>query len=87
MGNAQKLQQRFLSRPTDFTWEELMKVLGTYGYTPLKKGKTGGSRRKFIHANNDIINLHKPHPANVLKAYIIKQIIEHFKENKNIEKL
>ena len=43
----------------------------------MKKGKTGGSRRKFVNQQNAIISLHKPHPGNILKTYAIKQIIEH----------
>ena len=40
------------------------------------KGKTGGSRTKFVNDETDIISLHKPHPSNIVKQYVIKQIIE-----------
>jgi hypothetical protein len=44
----------------------------------IEKGKTGGSRRKFINKkkDNDVIIAHKPHPQNVVKRYIIEQAIE-----------
>ncbi len=45
MSKTQKLVDRLLSVPADFTWDELVKVLASYGYTEIKKGKTGGSRR------------------------------------------
>ncbi|MDQ3108837.1 MAG: type II toxin-antitoxin system HicA family toxin [Bacteroidota bacterium] len=77
MSKVEKLVTRLKSYPTDFTWDELVKVLAHYGYIEMKKGKTGGSRRKFSDANQNIINLHKPHPGNILKGYVIKQIIEH----------
>ena len=48
MGSAEKLINRFLKVPKDFTWDELASVLGEYGYESLKTGKTGGSRRKFV---------------------------------------
>lgn len=77
MSKIEKLIERFKTVPKNFTWEELVKVLKYYGYHELsKKGKTGGSRRKFVNENNDIINLHKPHPQNIVKQYAIRQVLE-----------
>jgi len=77
MSKFEKLIERFKTVPKNFTWEELVKVLKYYGYRELsKKGKTGGSRRKFVNENNDIINLHKPHPQNIVKQYAIRQVLE-----------
>ena len=77
MSKIEKLVERFKTIPRNFTWEEFVKVLKYYGYQELsKKGKTGGSRRKFVNKNNDIINLHKPHPRNIVKQYAIRQILE-----------
>jgi hypothetical protein len=45
----------------------------------MPQGKTGGSRRKFVNDENNIISLHEPHPQKVLKAYQIDIIIEHLK--------
>jgi len=62
------------------TWEELIKILNHFGFTEIKKkGKTGGSRVKFVNSDNYIINLHKPHPKNIVKQYVIKQILEKLK--------
>jgi hypothetical protein len=80
MAKIEKLIERLVSSPSDFTWEELEKVLSHFGYTEVKKGKTGGSRRKFCDKNKNIINLHKPHPGNILKHYQIKQVIVSLKE-------
>ncbi len=77
MSKIDKLIERLKSYPKDFTWEELVKILNHFGYSELKAGKTGGSRRKFADQRNNIISLHKPHPKNILKEYVIKQIIEH----------
>ncbi len=77
MSKTEKLVERFKSNPTDFTWIELTKVLNHLGYfEKTSKGKTGGSRIKFVNEEKDIINLHKPHPSNIIKQYVIKQIIE-----------
>ena len=80
MSRTEKSLQRLLSVPRDFTWEELVKILVQFGYAELKKGKTGGSRRRFADEKKNIITLHKPHPANIVKTYAIKQVIEHLKE-------
>ena len=77
MSKIEKLIERFKTVPKNFTWDELVKVLNHYGYQELsKKGKTGGSRRKFVNKQKDIINLHKPHPGNIVKQYAIKQVLE-----------
>lgn len=55
------------------------------GYADIKSGKTGGSRRKFSDAENNIISLHKPHPGNIVKSYALKQVYEHLKEKGKIQ--
>ena len=80
MSKTEKLVFRLLSVPRDFTWEELIKLLGLFGFVELKKGKTGGSRRKFADQNKNVIILHKPHPGNIVKEYAIKQVITQLKE-------
>jgi hypothetical protein len=79
MSRKIKLIDKFLSIPNDLTWEELIKILSSFGYDEMTKGKTSGSRRKFVNANRDIILLHKPHPGNVVKLYAIRQVIDHLK--------
>ncbi len=76
MTRKEKLIQRLKSKPKDFTWNETTSLLTGLGFTEVKKGKTGGSRRRFINSNNVVITLHQPHPGNILKRYQIEQIIE-----------
>ncbi|TAD92531.1 MAG: type II toxin-antitoxin system HicA family toxin [Bacteroidetes bacterium] len=85
MAKIEKLIARFLLRPADLTWDELIHVLSYFGYHELKKGKTGGSRRKFADEAKRMINLHKPHPGNIVKRYMIDQVIAVLKENGNIK--
>jgi hypothetical protein len=84
MSRTEKLLQRLLSVPNDFTSEELTKLLAHFGYLELKKGKTGGSRRKFADEKNNIIILHEPHPGNIIKKYAIRQVIDHLIEKRHI---
>ncbi len=80
MTKIEKLLNKFLSNPKDFTWEELIKVLSYYGYIEYTGGKSGGSRRKFIHEKKPVIIAHKPHPKNIVKTYLINQVIELLKQ-------
>ncbi len=75
MGKIDKLITRFESKPHDFTWDELLKLLKSLGYTETQAGKTSGSRVRFLHEIFAPICLHKPHPNSILKAYQIKQLL------------
>ena len=64
----------------DFTWGELIKLLRHFGFIELRKGKTGGSRRKFVDGKQNVINLHTPHPGKVVKEYQLRHIIHRLRE-------
>ncbi len=80
MSRHDKLIKRFLTRPADFTWDELATLLAGFGYVLVTAGKTGGSRVRFIHEALDTIILHRPHPTPVLKRYQLKQLEEILKK-------
>lgn len=80
MSKIEKLIARFLNKPKDLTWNELVVILAYYGYNELPTRKTGGSRRKFMNADQVLLNLHKPHPKLIVKGYVIEQLIGHLKE-------
>jgi hypothetical protein len=80
-----KLIKKLKSKPKDFTWDELCKLFSNLEFTQISNGKTAGSRRKFFHANSNlIINLHKPHPNSIIKSYLIEQILKKLEEEKLI---
>jgi hypothetical protein len=81
MSKISKLIERLKSRPKDFTYDELIKVLQHFGYEEFTKGKTAGSRRAFVRGvTKHIIRLHKPHPSNILKMYSIDYVIDELKQ-------
>ena len=84
MGRLDKLIARLKSRPKDFSWDELVRLLTSLGYQEVKTGKSGGSRRKFIHETAPTIALHKPHPGNIVKSYVIDYVLELLIEEKLI---
>jgi predicted RNA binding protein YcfA (HicA-like mRNA interferase family) len=75
MGRREKLVARLKGRPKDFTWDELVRLLEGLGYVEAATGKTGGSRRRFIHETAPTIALHKPHPGNIVKMYVIDDVL------------
>ena len=76
MSKKEKLIDRFLSMPSDFHYDEMVKLLGYFGFNEVKKGKTSGSRVKFENAEGVPIMLHKPHPSGIMKKYQMKQVKE-----------
>lgn len=78
MSRKDKLLKRFLSMPKDFTFDELVRLLGSYNFFEESTGKTSGSAVKF--SNDDfpfeLIRFHKPHPTNIIKKYVLVMIKE-----------
>jgi hypothetical protein len=80
MSKFDKLKERVLKEPKDFTYDELKTLLAGMGYTESNKGKTSGSRVAFInHDTKHILRIHKPHPKNIIKQYALRFIIEELK--------
>jgi hypothetical protein len=75
MGRRDKLIARFKTKPKDFSWDELVRLLEGLGYREAASGKTGGSRRRFVHASAPTIALHKPHPGNIVRMYVIEDVL------------
>jgi hypothetical protein len=79
MTKAEKLRNRFLTRPTDFTYNELVRLLGSMGYNEQQ-----GSGSRVVFYNEEIkhhIKLHRPHPGNILKRYQVELVIQELKTN------
>ena len=80
MSQKDKLIARLLSKPKDFTFNEMVSLLSYFGYS-LKQGGTG-SGVKFIRDNsNEVINFHKPHPSGILKKYVLDQVVEKLRKD------
>lgn len=78
MSKKEKLIERLLSRPKDFTYNEARTLLCALGFEDRNKGKTSGSRVEFVRGKDTIL-LHKPHPSGEMKPYQLRQIIETLK--------
>ena len=86
MGTKEKLIERFKRQPKDFTFDEMVKLLVGFGYSICTKGKTSGSRIRFINkASMSVIDMHKPHPSNVMNEGVMKDVYNKLKNNFLIE--
>ncbi len=81
MSRSEKLLQRLLARPKDFTWDELVTIMRKLGYDEISGA---GSRKKFVNEKGDVISLHRPHPGKILKRYMLDLVIDHLKEKGKI---
>ncbi len=80
MSKKDKLLTKFLENPPrrDLTFKELTTLLLSLDF---EKIEGAGSAVKFYNKEKDLlINLHKPHPSDILKVYLVKQIQNKLKE-------
>lgn len=80
MSKKEKVVAKILSSPPrkDIRYKELESLLIGMGY---KKIEGSGSRVSFYNPEFDhLIELHKPHPGNELKAYQVKLVQTKLKE-------
>ena len=73
MSSKQKLIKRFCSLPSDFTFDELVRLFAIYGFILNNKGKTSGSRVEFIRAS-ETFKLHRPHPGNIMNQKVLIEV-------------
>ncbi len=74
MSKLEKLLKKLDNHHATWVWNDLTSLLKLLGY---EKTEGSGSRVKFDNGNPlDMINLHKPHPRNEVKAYVIRQVRE-----------
>lgn len=80
MSKKDKLIDRLLKKPKDFTFDEMESLLSYFGYQ-LKQGGTGSGVKFIKDGSNKVINFHKPHPSGILKRYVLDQVIEKLRKD------
>ena len=85
MTKKEKLIERMLRFPKDFTFAELETVFIQLGFEKDDKGKTSGSRIRFYNTDKQMQYLaHKPHPSSIVKEKALKDIVNFLTSNKLI---
>jgi poly-D-alanine transfer protein DltD len=86
MGKHEKLAEKLLRKPKNFTFDELKALLIGFGYEEDQRGRTFGSAVAFYNKRlNDKIMIHKPHPQKEVKKYVLELVIEKLKINRFIK--
>ena len=86
MNKRDKLIKRFKTLPRDFTFDEVESLFMGYGFELKNKGATSGSRIKFYNKADQIAYvMHKPHPTNIIKGYIMRDILNFLLKNNYIK--
>lgn len=80
MSKKDKLIDKLLKKPKDFTFDEMASLLSYFGYE-LKQSGTGSGVKFIKEGSNEAINFHKPHPNGILKRYVLNQVIEKLRKD------
>lgn len=80
MSRKDKLIDRLLKKPKDFTFDEMESLLSYFGYK-LKQGGTGSGVKFIKDGSSEVINFHKPHPSGILKRYVLDQVTEKLRKD------
>ena len=80
MSRKDKLVERLLKKPKDFTFDEMQSLLSCFGYE-LKQGGTGSGVKFIKDGSNEVINFHKPHPSGILKRYVLDQVVKKLRKD------
>ncbi len=80
MSQKDKLIERLLRKPKDFTFDEMVSLLSYFGFH-LKQGGTGSGVKFIRDSSNEAINFHKPHPNGILKRYVLDQVVEKLRKD------
>ncbi len=75
MSVTDKLIEKLYRKSGNFTYDEAVSLLLKLGCVQNKK-RSGGSDVSFYHeASGKWFQMHRPHPGNTLKSYILADLI------------
>ena len=78
VSKREKLLKRLASRPTDFTWAELVSLMTSLDF---EMESASGSGRRFTNpVTESALYIHEPHPAKVLRSYQVRDAIYFLKK-------
>lgn len=80
MAHWKAIEDKFRCLSRNITFSDALILLEHYGYRMSNKGRTSGSRVRFISDGHCDILLHKPHPQKELKRYVVKELKQIFEQ-------
>jgi HicA toxin of bacterial toxin-antitoxin, len=82
VSKLQKAVARLLTKPADYTWDELRSLMVGFGY---ELRTSGGSGRKFLDPSTKaLFFLHEPHPSKILKVYQVRAVVQFLRKERKI---
>ncbi|MBR4461649.1 MAG: type II toxin-antitoxin system HicA family toxin [Erysipelotrichaceae bacterium] len=81
MSQIEKLLARLCSYPKNLTYDEVVKIFAHFGYTKIRSAE--GSRVIFTK-DDKRFRMHKPHPSNIIKSYMVKEIVAFLKQKEDL---
>ena len=79
MSRFEKLRAKFRACRGPYPWSDFITLITAMGYEKTVAGKTGGSRRKFIHpSSGHIISCHEPHDGEMGRS-LVRELQEKLK--------
>lgn len=86
MSQRDALIERLLSKPKDFTLQELDRLMGQCHCEKDSRGRTSGSAINYCHVpTKRVFSCHRPHPGSIIKPYLVKEIIQFLREIDEIQ--
>jgi len=79
-----KLILKCKNSPQSISIREIETLLKYYGFVLDNKGKTSGSRIRFIDSEGRKILMHNPHPNNIVCISAVKSLLSFLEEEKLI---
>lgn len=77
---------RLCSKPKDYTYSEVRRLLCALGFVESTKGHTSGSRVQFYRERDKrVIDLHKPHPGDEMRYVATLDLLKKLREYGDIE--
>ena len=68
MTKFDKAKERLKSKPMDYRYREAKALMLRLGFIEDNKGKTSGSRVKFVRVRDGaVFTMHKPHPSDIMR--------------------
>ena len=85
MSKKEKMVKRILSKPKDYTINELDSLMHLCNCLKNNRGGSSGSAIKYIGKGKHELRIHRPHPSNIVPRYVIEAAISFLQEEGEIK--
>ncbi len=80
MSDVEKILNKMKTNARNIPYRDVIKVLKSFGFNEVPRGRTSGSSVAFADMDKNIISFHKPHPEKEVPIGAIVSIINHLRD-------